>query len=160
MGVCRECQKFRIWQEWDVFGKVFGIYGSVFGSLEGIYGSGFIISWRRKPPGLFHSAKNRKESAKNMAFGSGTDIFGILGQVFGIADCAFIMEGCLCVFNAIFFLPLFLQSHGMLLLGGILPGGERGFHLLQEAFVIHNNFPCLFVYKFRHQFVFCVKLKV
>ena len=78
-----------------------------------------------KPPGLFHSAKNRKESAKNMAFGSGTDIFGILGQVFGIADCAFIMEGCLCVFNAIFFLPLFLQSHGILLLGGVLPGGER-----------------------------------
>ena len=31
------------------------------------YGSGFITGWR-KPPGLFHSAKNRKESAKNIAF--------------------------------------------------------------------------------------------
>jgi hypothetical protein len=40
VGGCRECQKFRIWQEWDVFSKVFGIYGRVFGSE-------FIIGWRK-----------------------------------------------------------------------------------------------------------------
>lgn len=59
------CQKFSFWQNGGIFGKIFGSFweGNSEGKEEGREGRGSVDK------GDLVSAKNRRESAKNLVFG-------------------------------------------------------------------------------------------